>query len=288
MINSMTAFARKEYRGDLGGLVWELRSVNHRYLEVMIRLPEEFRAIEPSVRELIAKRLGRGKVDCSLRFEAGTDTAASLKVNERLVLQLIEAGKEIGHLQHESVPPCTIDIMRWPGVLEAEKQDFTPLQKCAQDLLLESLDSMVENRRREGGRLAELIQQRCSSLQQQIVVVRGRMPVVLDGIRERLRAKLDDLGSDLDEGRLEQEMTLLCQRLDVDEEMDRLESHLQEVGQVLERGEPVGRRLDFLMQELNREANTLSSKSNDAETTKIAVEMKVLIEQMREQVQNIE
>ncbi len=288
MINSMTAFARKEYRGDLGGLVWELRSVNHRYLEVAIRLPEEFRAIEPNVRELIAERLGRGKVDCSLRFEAGTDTAASLKVNERLVLQLIEAAKEIGHLQHEPVPPCTMDIMCWPGVLEAEKQDFTPLQKYAQDLLIESLESMVENRGREGARLAELIKQRCASLQQQIVVVRGRMPMVLDGIRERLRAKLDDLDGDLDDGRLEQEMTLLCQRLDVDEEMDRLESHLQEVEQVLERAEPVGRRLDFLMQELNREANTLSSKSNDAETTKIAVEMKVLIEQMREQVQNIE
>lgn len=284
----MTAFARKEFRDNLGGLVWELRSVNHRYLEVMVRLPEEFRAIESSVRELVASKLGRGKVECGLRFEAGTDTAAGLKVNERLVLQLIEAAKEVGHLQHESVPPRTIDIMRWPGVLEAEKQDFNPLQKRAQDLLLESLGSMVDNRRREGARLSELIQKRCTSLQQQIVVVRERMPVVLDGIRERLRAKLDDLDSDLDDGRLEQEMTLLCQRLDVDEEMDRLDSHLQEVEQVLERDEPVGRRLDFLMQELNREANTLSSKSNDAETTKIAVEMKVLIEQMREQVQNIE
>ncbi len=288
MISSMTAFARQEFRNDLGGLVWELRSVNHRYLEVMVRLPEEFRAIEPSVRELVSQKLGRGKVDCGLRFEAGTGSAAGMKVNERLALQIIEAAKEIGHLQHEAVPPRTIDIMRWPGVLEAEKQDFTPLQKQAQELLAESLDSMVENRRREGARLAELIQQRCASLQQQVAVVRERMPGVLEGIRERLRTKLDELAGDLDDGRLEQEMTILCQRLDVDEEMDRLESHLKEVEQVLERDEPVGRRLDFLMQELNREANTLSSKSNDAETTKIAVEMKVLIEQMREQVQNIE
>jgi uncharacterized protein (TIGR00255 family) len=253
-----------------------------------VRLPEEFRAIEAGVRELIAKKLGRGKVDCSLRFEPGSDTTAGIKVNERLALQIIEAAKEIGHLQHESVPPRTMDIMRWPGVLEVEKQDFTPLQQLAQEQLAEALDSMVENRRREGARLAELISQRCVSMQEQVEKVRGRMPLVLEGIRERLRTKLDELSSDLDEGRLEQEMAILCQRLDVDEEMDRLEAHLKEVEEVLERNEPVGRRLDFLMQELNRETNTLSSKSNDADTTKIAVEMKVLIEQMREQVQNIE
>lgn len=288
MISSMTAYARQEHRDDLGGLVWELRSVNHRYLEVMVRLPEEFRAIEPSVRELVAKKLGRGKVDCGLRFEAGSDTTAGIKVNERLVGQVIEAAKEIGKLQHEAVPPRTIDIMRWPGVLESEKQDFSPLQKRAQELLDESLDSLIDNRQREGSRLGELIRKRCDSMQQQVMMVRERMPGVLAGIRERLRSRLEELSGELDEGRLEQEMTLLCQRLDVDEEMDRLDSHLQEVEQVLQRNEPVGRRLDFLMQELNREANTLSSKSNDSETTKIAVEMKVLIEQMREQVQNIE
>ncbi len=288
MISSMTAFARQEHRDDLGGLVWELRSVNHRYLEVMVRLPEEFRAIEPTVREMVAKKLGRGKVDCSLRFEAGSGTTAGMKVNTRLAGQLLEAAKEIGQLQHEAVPPRTIDIMRWPGVLESEKQDFTPLQKQAQELLAASLDSLIENRKREGARLGELIQARCSSLQEQVVMVRTRMPSILSGIRERLRARLEELSGELDEGRLEQEMTILCQRLDVDEEMDRLDAHLQEVQQVLQRKEPVGRRLDFLMQELNREANTLSSKANDSETTKIAVEMKVLIEQMREQVQNIE
>ena len=288
MISSMTAFARLEHRDDLGGLVWELRSVNHRYLEISLRLPEELRAIEPTVRELVTKKLGRGKVDCNLRFEPGSNSSAGLKVNERLALQIIEAAKEVGHLQHEAVPPRTIDIMRWPGVLEAEKQDFTPLQQRAQELLVEALESMVENRRREGARLAELIQQRCVALQQQVEKVRERMPIVLEGIRERLHTKLDELSDNLDEGRLEQEMAILCQRLDVDEEMDRLDAHLKEVAQVLQRNEPVGRRLDFLMQELNREANTLSSKSNDAETTKVAVEMKVLIEQMREQVQNIE
>jgi uncharacterized protein (TIGR00255 family) len=289
MISSMTAYARKEYRDDLGGLVWELRSVNHRYLEVTVRLPEEFRAIEPSVRDLVAKKLGRGKVECGLRFEAGADTAAGIKVNERLAMQVIDAAMEIGVLQHQAVPPNTIDIMRWPGVLEAEKRDFSPLQKRAQELLAEALDSLIDNRQREGSRLAELIQKRCVSLQQQVDMIRTRMPGILQGVRERLRVRISELaGDDLDPGRLEQEMAILCQRLDVDEEMDRLDAHLQEVTQVLQRKEPVGRRLDFLMQELNREANTLSSKSNDAETTKIAVEMKVLIEQMREQVQNIE
>ncbi len=288
MISSMTAYARQEHRDDLGGLVWELRSVNHRYLEVTVRLPEEFRAIEPSVRELVARKLGRGKVECGLRFEVGSDTTAGIKVNERLAKQVMEAAKEIGRLQHEAVPPRTIDIMRWPGVLEAEKQDFSPLQKRAQELLGESLDSLIETRQREGSRLAELIQKRSSSMQEQVTLVRTRMPGVLAGIRERLRSRLEELSGELDEGRLEQEMTLLCQRLDVDEEMDRLDAHLQEVEQVLQRQEPVGRRLDFLMQELNREANTLSSKANDSDTTKIAVEMKVLIEQMREQVQNIE
>jgi uncharacterized protein (TIGR00255 family) len=235
------------------------------------------------------KKLGRGKVECGLRFEAGADTAAGIKVNERLAMQVIDAAMEIGVLQHQAVPPNTIDIMRWPGVLEAEKRDFSPLQKRAQELLAEALDSLIDNRQREGSRLAELIQKRCVSLQQQVDMIRTRMPGILQGVRERLRVRISELaGDDLDPGRLEQEMAILCQRLDVDEEMDRLDAHLQEVTQVLQRKEPVGRRLDFLMQELNREANTLSSKSNDAETTKIAVEMKVLIEQMREQVQNIE
>ncbi len=289
MISSMTAYARQESRDDLGGLVWELRSVNHRYLEVTVRLPEEFRAIEPSVRDLVATKLGRGKVECGLRFEAGTDTTAGIKVNERLVMQVIDAAMEIGVLQHQAVPPNTIDIMRWPGVLEVEKQDFSPLQQRAQELLVQALDSLIDNRQREGSRLAELIQKRCDSLQEQVNMIRTRMPAILDGVRERLRTRVSELaGENLDPGRLEQEMAILCQRLDVDEEMDRLDAHLKEVAQVLQRKEPVGRRLDFLMQELNREANTLSSKSNDADTTKIAVEMKVLIEQMREQVQNIE
>jgi uncharacterized protein (TIGR00255 family) len=288
MICSMTAYARQEDRNEQGDLVWEIRSVNHRYLEVSVRLPEEFRALEPMVRERVSKRLSRGKVDCTLRFNPSSTNTAGVVVNERLALQIMEAAAQIGHLMHEAVPPRTMDILRWPGVLETAETDFSPLQKLAASLLDETLGSLVEARQREGGKLAELIRQRCASMHEEVVKVRALMPQVLEGLRERLKARLAEVSEELDEGRVEQEMVLLTQRLDVDEEMDRLNTHLDEVENVLARDEPVGRRLDFLMQELNREANTLASKSNHVESTRVGVELKVLIEQMREQVQNIE
>ncbi len=292
MINSMTAFAREEHRGSAGELAWELRSVNHRYLEVGVRLPEEFRVLETAVRERVARYLGRGKVDCSLRLEAAAGGVAGVRVNKEFAARIIEASQELDQLLHESVPPRTMDILRWPGVLEVEKPDFTPLQQQALELLEQALQSLVESRQREGARLAELIEQRRAALAEQVSLVRARMPEVLVGVRQRLSDRLaeaaEQAATELDAGRLEQEMVLLAQRLDVDEEMDRLTAHLEELAQVLQRDEPVGRRLDFLMQELNREANTLSSKSNDVELTRCGVEMKVLIEQMREQVQNIE
>jgi uncharacterized protein (TIGR00255 family) len=202
--------------------------------------------------------------------------------------KIIDAAGLVDQLLHESRPLNSMDILRWPGVLEVEKPDLTPLQQRAWELLDEALGSLVESRQREGERLAELITQRCTAMQEQVAAVKERMPQVLEGVRGRLKERLEELAQELDQARLEQEMALLAQRLDVDEEMDRLATHLEEVLRVLQRDEPVGRRLDFLMQELNREANTLSSKSNDVEVTRIAVEMKVLIEQMREQVQNIE
>jgi len=288
MISSMTAYSRRERKDDLGELTWELRSVNHRYLELSLRMPEEFRMLEPLVRERIGKRLGRGKVDCTLRFTPSSVSQAGVVVNERLALQIIQAAAQVGHLLHEAAPPKTMDVMRWPGVLEVEEQDFTPLQKLAGELLEEAIDGMVESRQREGERLAEMILQRCEAMRLEVAKARELMPRVIAGVRQRLRSRLAEISDELDEGRLEQEMALLAQRLDVDEEMDRLYAHLDEVQDVLKRDEPVGRRLDFLMQELNREANTLGSKSNDVEITRIAVELKVLIEQMREQVQNIE
>ncbi|VAX08340.1 Protein YicC [hydrothermal vent metagenome] len=288
MTHSMTAFSRTESRDDLGELVWELRSVNHRYLELFVRLPEELRALEPQVRERINKRLGRGKVDCSLRFKPAQGATARIKVNEDLVGQVMEATDQVGQLLHEAVPPSIMDIINWPGVLEMEAQDFTPIQAQASALLDQAIDSLIETRQREGTRLAELIQQRCTAMRKHIERVKELIPLVLDDVKERLRIRLNEISGELDPARLEQEMVILAQRLDVDEEMDRLCTHLDEVERVLQQGKPVGRRLDFLMQELNREANTLTSKSTNAEITQIAVDLKVLIEQMREQVQNIE
>jgi uncharacterized protein (TIGR00255 family) len=227
-------------------------------------------------------------VDCNFRFEPGAGSVAGVSVNKDLAGKIIDAAGLVDQLLHESRPLNSMDILRWPGVLEVEKPDLSPLQQRAWELLDEALGSLVESRQREGERLAELITQRCTAMQEQVAAVKERMPQVLEGVRGRLKERLEELAQELDQARLEQEMALLAQRLDVDEEMDRLATHLEEVLRVLQRDEPVGRRLDFLMQELNREANTLSSKSNDVEVTRIAVEMKVLIEQMREQVQNIE
>lgn len=288
MISSMTAFAREEYRGDLGEISWEIRSVNHRYLEAFLRLPEELRVLETVVRERLAARLGRGKVDVALKFKPGTDTEAGIRVNRRMVEQLVAADLEVAGILHVDSYLKPMELLRWPGVLHEQEQDFTPVKQLALELLDKALDSQVANRQREGERLGEIVLQRCRSLQEQVGRVRSLMPEVLQGVRTKIRERLQEVMQELDETRLEQEIALLAQRLDVDEEMDRLEGHLIEVERVLAADEPVGRRLDFFMQELNREANTLSSKSNNLEVTRIAVEMKVLIEQMREQIQNIE
>ena len=284
----MTAFARVQDISTDGELTWEIRSVNHRFLELMVRLPEELRALDPIVRERVAKRLGRGKVDCSLRYKPASDSDAGVKVNFRLAQQIIDCAGEVSKLLHDSSPLRAMDILSWPGVLESDDKDLTPLQKRASDCLERALSSLVETREREGAKLAELVAQRCASLRLEVAKVISLMPAILEAMRARLRARLSELAEELDPARLEQEIALLAQKMDVAEEMDRLNAHIQEVETILQRKGAVGRRLDFLMQELNREANTLASKSNDVETTRIGVEMKVLIEQMREQIQNIE
>ncbi|MBT3013246.1 MAG: YicC family protein [Candidatus Thiodiazotropha sp. (ex Lucina aurantia)] len=288
MISSMTAFAREEYRGDLGILSWEIRSVNHRYLEMFLRLPEELRVLEPMIREHINARLGRGKLDVSLKFKPGGVAEAGLSVNQRMVHQLVNAERQIADLTGLNESLRSGDLLRWPGVLEENEQDLTPVKQQAMALLETTIDSLIDNRLREGDRLGEIIRQRCGSLKLQVEQVRDLMPEVLDGFRNRISERLSEVLDEMDETRLEQEMVILAQRLDVDEEMDRLETHLDEVERVLAADEPIGRRLDFLMQELNREANTLTSKSTSVDVTRAAVEMKVLIEQMREQIQNIE
>ncbi|MES9973795.1 MAG: YicC/YloC family endoribonuclease [Candidatus Thiodiazotropha sp.] len=288
MISSMTAFAREEYRGDLGILSWEIRSVNHRYLEMFLRLPEELRVLEPMIREHINARLGRGKLDISLKFKPGGVAEAGLSVNQRMVHQLVNAERQIADITGLNESLRSGDLLRWPGVLEENEQDLTPVKQQAMALLETTIDSLIDNRLREGERLGEIIRQRCRSLKLQVEQVRDLMPEVLDGFRNRISERLSEVLDEMDETRLEQEMVILAQRLDVDEEMDRLETHLDEVERVLAADEPIGRRLDFLMQELNREANTLTSKSTSVDVTRAAVEMKVLIEQMREQIQNIE
>ncbi|MBW9275232.1 MAG: YicC family protein, partial [Candidatus Thiodiazotropha sp. (ex. Lucinisca nassula)] len=283
MISSMTAFAREEYRGDLGIMSWEIRSVNHRYLEMFLRLPEELRVLEPMIREHINARLGRGKLDISLKFKPGGVAEAGLSVNQRMVHQLVNAERQIADLTGLNESLRSGDLLRWPGVLEENEQDLTPVKQQAMALLETTIDSLIDNRLREGERLGEIIRQRCRSLKLQVEQVRDLMPEVLDGFRNRISERLSEVLDEMDETRLEQEMVILAQRLDVDEEMDRLETHLDEVERVLAADEPIGRRLDFLMQELNREANTLTSKSTSVDVTRAAVEMKVLIEQMREQ-----
>ncbi|MES9812548.1 MAG: YicC/YloC family endoribonuclease [Candidatus Thiodiazotropha sp.] len=284
----MTAFAREEYRGDLGILSWEIRSVNHRYLEMFLRLPEELRVLEPMIREHINARLGRGKLDISLKFKPGGVAEAGLSVNQRMVHQLVNAERQIADLTGLNESLRSGDLLRWSGVLEENEQDLTPVKQQAMALLETTIDSLIDNRLREGERLGEIILQRCRSLKLQVEQVRDLMPEVLDGFRNRISERLSEVLDEMDETRLEQEMVILAQRLDVDEEMDRLETHLDEVERVLTADEPIGRRLDFLMQELNREANTLTSKSTSVDVTRAAVEMKVLIEQIREQIQNIE
>lgn len=288
MISSMTAFAREEYREELGSMSWEIRSVNHRYLETFLRLPEELRSLEPSIREQLNSRLGRGKLDVSLKFKAQAAADTSLRVNQRLVEQLLDAEQQLTEIADLKFSMRSRDLLKWPGVLEEEDQDFTPVKQKVMQLLETAIDSLIDNRLREGERLGEIISLRCDALEEEVGRVRGLMPEVLESVRSRISDRLSEVMDELDESRVEQEMVLLAQRLDVDEELDRLETHIEEVRRVLKADEPIGRRLDFLMQELNREANTLTSKSNSVEVTRSAVEMKVLIEQMREQIQNIE
>ncbi len=287
MIKSMTAFARVEGR-EGGELVWELRSVNHRYLEIQPRLPEEFRALEPQVRERLAARLGRGKVECTLRYRPDEAMLGGLRVSDAMLERLEQAIETVRHHFPRSPEPDLAELLKWPGVVALESPDLTPVQSVAMALLDAALDQLVGMREQEGARLAQLVNERLDQLETLVAQARRRMPEVIEGIRERLQSRLEEVSRTLDAERLEMEMALIAQRLDVDEEMDRLQAHVAAVRQALAQNEPVGRRLDFLMQELNREANTLGSKSADAETTALAVEMKVLIEQMREQVQNIE
>jgi uncharacterized protein (TIGR00255 family) len=288
MIRSMTAFARSERQGEWGKLSWELRSVNHRYLDLHPRLPEELRFLEPVVRERAGRQLSRGKVECTLRWRPAPGHGGRVGINEAYAQQMVDACDALARRLTDPAPVSPLALLCSPGVMQEGEPDLEPVAGAAATLLDECLVALGEMRGREGARLAEIVRDRARRVGELAEVVRARRVEVNAAVRERLLGRIADLGVEADSGRLEQELAIIAQRLDVDEELERLAGHVAEIEATLEADEPVGRRLDFLMQELNREANTLSSKSSDQETTRAAVEMKVLIEQMREQIQNIE
>ena len=288
MTLSMTAFSRQQQEQEWGSLTWEIRSVNHRYLETSVRLPESFRGLENGVREAVRKRLTRGKVECALRFQSEAKVSSDLHLNTKLIQQLVQANNEIEKITGTSISLNNMEVLRWPGVIEEQDFDKTSIEKQALSLFSAALDDLVATREREGAELQGFIKQRIDSVREIVVSIRNKMPEILAKQNQNILDRLADLQAELEPTRLEQEVSLLTQKADVEEELDRLGSHLKEVERVLSAKGQKGRRLDFLMQELNREANTLSSKSIVVETTLNAVELKVLIEQMREQIQNVE
>jgi uncharacterized protein (TIGR00255 family) len=288
MIASMPGFARRETSGIWGTLVCELRSVNHRFLEAGFRLPDELRSAEGELRARLTRQLRRGKVDCTLSYRRPQGAGGSLEIDHAALERLLAAVQSVARSMPAPAALSPFDVLRWPGVVREEAASGEELLGAAYAVFGETLAELIATRAREGERLRELLEQRCTALASLLSGVRARLPEVQARARTRLKERVAELAANAEPERLEQELALLLQRLDIDEELERLEGHIAEVRRVIAGNEPAGRRLDFLMQELNREANTLSSKSQDLETTRSAVDMKVLIEQMREQVQNAE
>ncbi|AIX75319.1 MAG: YicC/YloC family endoribonuclease [Mixta calida] len=287
MIRSMTAYARRETKGEWGSAAWELRSVNQRYLETYIRLPEQFRSLEPVIRERLRNRLTRGKIECNLRFDADPGAQSALILNQPLAKQLLEAAQWVKQ-QNANGEIDPVDILRWPGVMSAQEQDLDAINVELLAALELAIDDFITARESEGAALKTMIEQRLEGVSAEVQKVRAWMPEVLKWQRERLVTRLEEAEIQLDNNRVEQELLMMAQRIDVAEELDRLEAHVKETYNILKKKEAVGRRLDFMMQEFNRESNTLASKSINADITASAIELKVLIEQMREQIQNIE
>lgn len=287
MIRSMTAYANTETSGPEGVLSCEIRSVNHRYLELGLRLPEELRPLESALRERVAQKVARGKVDLSFRFKPAIAAAAQIQIDEAVLAQYAA----LSHRLHAAFPGMGnsfADILRLPGVLRDQESDGEALFTLAKAQLDATLEEFIAARAREGGKLAQTMVDRLDAIAAILAQLRGWLPEIRAALKSRLQAKLADLPLPLDPGRLEQELVLNLQKMDVDEELDRLDSHIAEARRILALPEAVGRRLDFLLQEFNREANTLGSKSVDPKTSQASVELKVLIEQIREQVQNLE
>ena len=287
MIHSMTAFARAEQASANGTLSWELRSVNHRYLEPHLRLPESFRDLEGAVREALRNGLSRGKVECTLRF-SDDNAGKALQVDLERAAQLIAAAESVAGLIKQPAALNPLEVLGWPGVLVADAADPQALNQSALSLFTEALNELKNGREREGSELAKLLNERLDSILEQVVALRELVPQMLAGQRQKILDRCAEMQAELDPQRLEQELVILAQKSDVAEELDRLSTHVSEVRRVLKTGGQAGRRLDFLMQELNREANTLGSKAAAKELADASMALKLLIEQMREQVQNLE
>jgi len=289
MIRSMTGFARVERQYEFGRLSWEMRSVNHRYLDFGLRLPEEFRPLEADIRKTLGQFLSRGKIEASLRFfEAPGAKGSGLELNLELARELLGLHEQLAQMDSTDQPANISQLLKWPGLIEEKRPDPAPLQAAAMELLIEAAQELQAGRGREGEQMANAIRERLVGVAALTTDIRSWLPEIRTALKQRMLDRIDGLQQPLDPGRIEQEVAILAQKIDVDEELDRLDAHVEEVYRVLDLTEPVGRRLDFLMQEFNRESNTLSSKSIDQRTTQAAVDLKVLIEQMREQVQNIE
>ncbi|WP_444995985.1 YicC/YloC family endoribonuclease [Aliikangiella sp. IMCC44359] len=288
MIRSMTAFARQSIEKTWGTGVWEIRSVNSRFLETNFRLPETFRFLEFKLREKLRKKLQRGKLDCSLKLDTSGADSGNLAIDQEMAKSLLKSYSELEKLSDIEQPPELTQLLSWPGIIKSAELDSEQME---QELFLgfeQAIEQLIQMREREGQSLTDIIELRLESMSEQVAFVRQEMPAIVKWQQEKILTRFEEAKLELEEQRLEQEMVMLAQKVDVDEELDRLDTHIKEVSRLIKKGGAVGRRLDFLMQELNREANTLGSKSINAKTTAASVELKVLIEQMREQIQNIE
>ncbi|MBE9538608.1 MAG: YicC family protein [Proteobacteria bacterium] len=284
----MTAFARETLSTEQGDLTIELRSVNHRYLDCTFKLPEALRQLEPRFRDGANKKLARGKLDCMVRLQLNSESSSSLEIDNDRLDKLLQSAAAISQRLPQPGALSALDVLQFPGICQAEEVSFDVIISGAMTLFSDALHTLADSREREGEKLAEMVLSRLDGIEAELVTVRKLLPELMKQQRERVISRIAELNIEVDGNRLEQELVHLAQKADVEEELDRLDAHIAEVRRVLKKGGPCGRRLDFLMQELNREANTLSSKSQSSGTTMAAVELKVLIEQMREQIQNIE
>lgn len=288
MLCSMTGFARVEDTCEQGNLCWEVRSVNHRYLDINFRMPEEVRRLEARLRSHLQDQLARGKVDCVFRYRMAEVQAAALELNRPLLDSLVQQICRVNEKLSVSAPVTATDILAWPGMIQAVEDDRESFHAACFGLFEKAVGQLVDMRAAEGRRIEKILQDKCAEVRSIVQDVRARRPQALASIREKLQQRIEELLEGADQARFEQELVYLAQKMDITEELDRLDSHLDEMTSIFACQEAVGRRLDFLMQEFHREANTLAAKSADVETTQAAVDLKVLIEQMREQVQNVE